>query len=64
MPVILLQEGKNSNNSYSIEEALFSTGNYAFYTDYIKWYLSFIMMAGRLEIYTVLVLFSPKFWKR
>jgi trk system potassium uptake protein TrkH len=39
-------------------------GNYAFYPDYIKWYLSFIMMAGRLEVYTVLVLFSPKFWKR
>jgi trk system potassium uptake protein TrkH len=39
-------------------------GNYAFYPDYIKWYLSFIMMAGRLEIYTVLVLFTPKFWKR
>lgn len=40
------------------------SGNYAFYPDYIKWYLSFIMMAGRLEIYTVLVLFTPKFWKR
>jgi len=39
-------------------------GNYAFYPNYIKWYLSFIMMAGRLEVYTVLVLFSPKFWKR
>jgi trk system potassium uptake protein TrkH len=39
-------------------------GNYAFYPDYIKWYLSFIMMAGRLEVYTVLVLFLPKFWKR
>lgn len=39
-------------------------GNYAFYPDYIKWYLSFIMMAGRLEIYTVLVLFTPKFWKK
>jgi trk system potassium uptake protein TrkH len=39
-------------------------GNYAFYPDYIKWYLSFIMMAGRLEVYTVLVLFTPKFWKK
>jgi trk system potassium uptake protein TrkH len=39
-------------------------GNYAFYPDYIKWYLSFIMMAGRLEVYTVIVLFTPKFWKR
>lgn len=39
-------------------------GNYAFYPAYIKWYLSFIMMAGRLEIYTVLVLLTPKFWKK
>jgi trk system potassium uptake protein TrkH len=39
-------------------------GNYAFYPDYIKWYLSFIMMVGRLEVYTVIVLFTPKFWKR
>jgi trk system potassium uptake protein TrkH len=40
------------------------TGNYAFYQPYIKWYLSFIMMAGRLEIYTVLVVLTPTFWKR
>jgi len=39
-------------------------GNYAFYQDYIKWYLSFIMMTGRLEIYTVIILLTPKFWKR
>jgi Trk-type K+ transport system membrane component len=40
------------------------SGNYAFYPSYIKWFLSFIIMAGRLEIYTVLVLFTPTFWKR
>jgi trk system potassium uptake protein TrkH len=40
------------------------SGNYAFYPDYIKWFLSFIMMAGRLEIYTVVVLLTPTFWKR
>jgi trk system potassium uptake protein TrkH len=38
--------------------------NYAHYPDYIKWYLSFIMMTGRLEIYTVVILFAPMFWKR
>lgn len=36
--------------------------NYAFFPDYVKWFLSFIMMVGRLEIYTVLVLFTPIFW--
>jgi trk system potassium uptake protein len=38
------------------------TKNYAFFPDYVKWFLSFIMMVGRLEIYTVLVLFTPIFW--
>ncbi len=38
--------------------------DYAFFQDYIKWYLSFIMMVGRLEIYTVLVLITPSFWRR
>ena len=29
-----------------------------------KWFLSFLMMAGRLELFTVLILFSPAFWQR
>ncbi len=36
--------------------------NYAFFPDYVKWFLSFVMMVGRLEIYTVLVIFTPIFW--
>ena len=28
-----------------------------------KWFLSFLMLLGRLEFFTVLVLFSPTFWK-
>lgn len=29
-----------------------------------KWILSFLMLVGRLELFTVLLLFSPAFWKR
>lgn len=29
-----------------------------------KWVLSFLMLTGRLELFTVLLLFSPSFWKR
>lgn len=29
-----------------------------------KWLLSFLMLLGRLELFTVLVLFSPAFWKK
>jgi trk system potassium uptake protein TrkH len=38
--------------------------NYAFFQDYIKWYLSFVMMLGRLEVFTVLIVFTPFFWRR
>ena len=34
------------------------TMNYAFYSDFSKYVCSFLMITGRLELYTVLVLFS------
>lgn len=40
------------------------TDNYAHYPDAVKWVLSFAMLAGRLELYTVFVLFTPIFWRR
>jgi trk system potassium uptake protein TrkH len=38
--------------------------NYGAFPDYVKWVLSFVMIAGRLELWTVCVLFSPEFWRR
>jgi trk system potassium uptake protein TrkH len=32
--------------------------------DFSKWVLSAAMILGRLEIFTVLVLFTPMFWRR
>lgn len=29
-----------------------------------KWYLSFLMLLGRLEIFTVLIVLTPAFWRR
>ncbi len=29
-----------------------------------KWWCGFLMLAGRLELFTVLILFTPYFWKR
>jgi len=37
--------------------------NFAWLSPQIKVFLSFMMVIGRLEIYTVLVLFSPFFWR-
>lgn len=39
------------------------TDNYAFIPPVGKWILSFLMLLGRLELYTVLVIFSKGFWK-
>ncbi|MDR2118506.1 MAG: TrkH family potassium uptake protein [Tannerellaceae bacterium] len=39
-------------------------GNYAGMPELSKWTLSFLMMAGRLEIFTVLTIFLPGFWKQ
>ncbi len=40
------------------------TDNYGFLPDLGKWFLSFLMLVGRLEIYTVLIIFTPMFWKK
>jgi trk system potassium uptake protein TrkH len=38
--------------------------NYAGLSDLNKWILSFSMIVGRLEIFTLLVIFTPDFWKK
>ena len=40
------------------------TDNFAFFPAYVKWWFSFAMLAGRLELYTVLILFTTVFWKK
>ncbi len=37
--------------------------NFSKLPDLAKWFLSFLMVLGRLELFTILVLFSPAFWK-
>jgi trk system potassium uptake protein len=36
--------------------------NYAFFSDGAKWFLTLMMLLGRLELFTVLILFTPYFW--
>lgn len=37
--------------------------NYAAVPEAGKWLLSFMMLIGRLELFTVLIIFTPAFWK-
>jgi trk system potassium uptake protein TrkH len=39
-------------------------GNFSSLPDSAKWVMSFGMLLGRLEIFTVLVMLSPAFWQR
>ena len=38
--------------------------NYVNINDPAKWALSFAMMLGRLEVFTILVMFTRAFWRR
>ncbi len=73
--VILSLTGMNFEESIGV--SLSSISNYGFglgsygpsgtfesATPFMKYYLSFLMLVGRLEIFTVLSLFIPGFWKR
>jgi trk system potassium uptake protein TrkH len=40
-----------------------SAGNFSLLPDFGKWMFAFLMLLGRLELFTVLALFTPKFWK-
>jgi trk system potassium uptake protein len=38
--------------------------NYAHLSGPAKWFCAFLMLIGRLELFTVLILFSPFFWRK
>ncbi|MDC1031569.1 TrkH family potassium uptake protein, partial [Flavobacteriaceae bacterium] len=38
--------------------------NYASLPDIGKWWATFLMLLGRLELFTVLILFTPFFWRK
>lgn len=40
------------------------TDNYSHIPAVGKWILSFLMLMGRLEVFTVMVLFSPSYWRK
>ena len=44
-------------------EVVGPVGNFSSLSDFSKWVLVFDMLAGRLELFPVLTLFVPSFWK-
>jgi len=53
-----------SNVGPGIGETIGPNGNYSNINDKAKWILALNMLVGRLEIFTILVLFSKNFWKK
>ena len=52
-----------SNVGPGLGEMIGPDGNYKAIPDLSKWILSFGMLLGRLELFAVLVLFLPSFWR-
>lgn len=67
MPDLLSALGAVATCLGNIGPGLGSVGpanSFSHIPDVGKWFLSFLMMLGRLELFTVIVMFSPAFWKR
>ena len=72
---IMILVGVDSTNSFTIALSCASnvgptlgleigpTMSWSILPDFIKWILSALMLMGRLEIFTVLVIFTSAFWK-
>ena len=53
-----------SNVGPGLGEYIGPNGNFSQLPNISKWILSFAMMLGRLEIFAILVLFLPAFWRK
>lgn len=52
-----------SNVGPGLGDVIGPAGNFGPLEDSAKWVLSFMMLLGRLELFTMLVLLSPAFWR-
>jgi len=75
MTLILAASGLDAMTAFSAVVATLSNigpgleqvgpaANYAVLTDFQTWVLAFAMLLGRLELFTVLVIFTPAFWRK
>jgi trk system potassium uptake protein TrkH len=73
MLVLLMMTGMDQITAFSAVAACMNNlgpglgdvgANYASVSDAAKWILVFAMLLGRLEIFTLLVILSPAFWRR
>ena len=73
MILLLMASGLNQDTAFSAVAACLNNlgpgldevgQNFQSINDFAKWVLCLAMLLGRLEIFTLLVLFTPGFWKK
>jgi trk system potassium uptake protein TrkH len=73
MMLLLMLDGYDQVTAFSAVAATINnlgpglgevSGNYASIDNFSKWLLCFSMLLGRLEIFTLLVMFMPAFWRK
>ncbi len=73
MMLLLMASGLDQVTSFSAVAATINNlgpglgdvgANYSSINDFSKWVLSVSMLLGRLEIFTLLLLFTPAFWRK
>jgi trk system potassium uptake protein TrkH len=73
MMLLLMLDGYDQITAFSAVAATINnlgpglgevSANYAGIDDFSKWLLCFSMLLGRLEIFTLLVMFMPAFWRK
>ena len=73
MMLLLMMAGNDQVTSFSAVAAAMNNlgpglgevgANYSSINDFSKWVLCMAMLLGRLEVFTLLVLFTPVFWRR
>lgn len=73
MMLLLMMAGNDQVSSFSAVAAAMNNlgpglgevgANYSSINDFSKWVLCFAMLLGRLEVFTLLVLFTPAFWRQ
>ena len=53
-----------SNTGLSFNNAGVTSNDFTMYSPAIKIFLSILMMVGRLELFTIIILFTRSFWNR
>jgi len=64
LAVVVIGGRLTVNSGVDIARLFGISENFIGLTDPAKWALSFAMMLGRLEIFTLLILFTRAFWRR